>query len=206
MVKDASVWNRRDWTKVVSNTCSDICFTQTTNDLKSTFFSSDKLTLFELLRVRLDWTRSNAKQPKFDVIDSSRKVETGSQPWSQPFASCRWRQILVASRCFASSLDAPLVGHLFHPNHKSTFLFFFPQTKSLCLHCIRVSFTKISVETNSLHSLGVSNIYPKNHFLKAKSIKIFETIKSRNLKFGYMRSLNMKLCACIFGVATSRGL
>ena len=38
-----------------------------------------------LVRVRLDWTRSNAKQPKFDVIDSSRKVETGSQP----FASCR---------------------------------------------------------------------------------------------------------------------
>ena len=37
------------------------------------------------VRVRLDWTRSNAKQPKFDVIDSSRKVETGSQP----FASCR---------------------------------------------------------------------------------------------------------------------
>ena len=57
------------------------------------------------LRVRLDWTRSNAKQPKFDVIDSSRKVETGSQP----FASCRWRQILVASRCFASSLNAPLL-------------------------------------------------------------------------------------------------
>ena len=28
------------------------------------------------LRVRLDWTRSNAKQPKFDVIDSSRKVAT----------------------------------------------------------------------------------------------------------------------------------
>ena len=28
-------------------------------------------------KVRLDWTRSNAKQPKFDVIDSSRKVATG---------------------------------------------------------------------------------------------------------------------------------
>ena len=28
------------------------------------------------LRVRLDWTRSDAKQPKFDVIDSSRKVAT----------------------------------------------------------------------------------------------------------------------------------
>ena len=27
-------------------------------------------------KVRLDWTRSNAKQPKFDVIDSSRKVAT----------------------------------------------------------------------------------------------------------------------------------
>ena len=47
--------------------------------------------------------RLDAKQPKFDVIDSSRKIETGSQP----FASCRWRQILVASRCFASSLNAP---------------------------------------------------------------------------------------------------
>ena len=30
-----------------------------------------------ILKVRLDWTRSNAKQPKFDVIDSSRKVATG---------------------------------------------------------------------------------------------------------------------------------
>ena len=29
---------------------------------------------FLQIRVRLDWTRSNAKQPKFDVIDSSRKV------------------------------------------------------------------------------------------------------------------------------------
>ena len=29
------------------------------------------------LRVRLDWTRSDAKQPKFDVIDSSREVATG---------------------------------------------------------------------------------------------------------------------------------
>ena len=52
------------------------------------------MTILGTLRVRLDWTRSNAKQPKFDVIDSSRKVETGSQP----FGSCRWRQILVASR------------------------------------------------------------------------------------------------------------
>ena len=30
----------------------------------------------QALKVRLDWTRSNAKQPKFDVIDSSRKVAT----------------------------------------------------------------------------------------------------------------------------------
>ena len=29
------------------------------------------------LKVRLDWTRSDAKQPKFDVIDSSRMVATG---------------------------------------------------------------------------------------------------------------------------------
>ena len=29
------------------------------------------------LRVRLDWTRSDAKQPKFDVIDSSRKLAKG---------------------------------------------------------------------------------------------------------------------------------
>ena len=39
----------------------------------------------EGVRVRLDWTRSNAKQPKIDVIDSSRKVVTRFQP----FASCR---------------------------------------------------------------------------------------------------------------------
>ena len=28
-------------------------------------------------KVRFDWMRSNVKQPKFDVIDSSRKVATG---------------------------------------------------------------------------------------------------------------------------------
>ena len=33
--------------------------------------------LLECLKMRLDWTRSDAKQPKFDVIDSSRKVVTG---------------------------------------------------------------------------------------------------------------------------------
>ena len=35
---------------------------------------------FSIVRMRLDWTReatrSDAKQPKFDVIDSSRKVAT----------------------------------------------------------------------------------------------------------------------------------
>ena len=29
-----------------------------------------------ILKVHLDWMRSNTKQPKFDVIDSSRKVAT----------------------------------------------------------------------------------------------------------------------------------
>ena len=32
---------------------------------------------FFILKVRIDWTRSDSKQPKFDVIDSSRKVATG---------------------------------------------------------------------------------------------------------------------------------
>ena len=33
-----------------------------------------------------------------------------------------------------------------------------------------------------------------------------QTQKARNLKFGQMISLYMKLCACNFGGATSRGL
>ena len=52
-----------------------------------------------------------------------------------------------------------------------------------------------------LHSLGVPNIYPKNHFSKAKFNKNFETTKARNWKFGDMISLYMKMCTCSFGVA-----
>ena len=37
MIKSASVWNCPNWTKLGSNTSSDICYTQTTDDLKSTF-------------------------------------------------------------------------------------------------------------------------------------------------------------------------
>ena len=57
-----------------------------------------------------------------------------------------------------------------------------------------------------LHSLGVPNIYPKHYFLKAKFNKNFETTKVRNLKFGDMRSLKMRLCTSIGGVTTSRAL
>ena len=38
-----------------------------------------------------------------------------------------------------------LVGHRFYPNHKrfKIHINFFHETKSVCLHCIRLSFTKI---------------------------------------------------------------
>ena len=49
------------------------------------------------IRVRLDWTRSNAKQPKFDVIDSSRKVETGHN-LSRAVDDVKFWLLRVASR------------------------------------------------------------------------------------------------------------
>ena len=39
------------------------------------------------------------------------------------------------------------------------------------------------LETNFLHTLGVPNIYQKNHFLKAKFNKKSETTEVKNLKF-----------------------
>ena len=40
-----------------------------------------------------------------------------------------------------------LVGHRFYSNHKrfKSHIYFFHETKSVCLHCIRLSFTEISV-------------------------------------------------------------
>ena len=57
------------------------------------------------------------------------------------------------------------------------------------------------LETNFLHTLGVPNIYQKNHFLKAKFNNNSETTEVKNLKFGDMKTLYMKLYTCIFGVA-----
>ena len=45
-------------------------------------------------RVRLDWTRSNAKQPKFDVIDSSRKLAKGCN-WLQPSQAVAQQRMLA---------------------------------------------------------------------------------------------------------------
>ena len=86
-VKDASVWNCRNWTELGWNTKLDIRFNQNINDFKLTFLSSHKITLLKYL-----------------------------------------------------------VGHRFYPNHKWFKInVVFHQTRSLCLHCIRVSFTEISV-------------------------------------------------------------
>ena len=46
----------------------------------------------------------------------------------------------------------------------------------------------------------------KNYFLKAKFYKNSEVTKARNLKFGQIISLYMKLCTCILGGAMSCGL
>ena len=88
-----------------------------------------------------------------------------------------------------------LVGHRFYPNHKrfEIHIYFLHETKSVCLHCIRLSFTKISVTFKVWRGEWWWNNYLK-------------TTKARNLKFGQMISLYMNLRPSIFGDATSRGL
>ena len=92
-----------------------------------------------------------------------------------------------------------LVGHRFHPNHKrfKFHIYFFHETKSVCLHCIRLSFTKISVTfkvwtgdwwwngtggSPVLISRGKMNIYllPKSFSSQTNHIGIF---KSTNINW-----------------------
>ena len=117
-----------------------------------------------------------------------------------------------------------LVGHRFYPNHKwfKIHIYFLHETKSVWLHCIRLSFTEISViikvwrrEWCWNELAKVSYYFPPGKLTSSLFIylskshhgnKNSETTKARNLKLGTDDKSIHDLRHCNFGGATSRGL
>ena len=87
-----------------------------------------------------------------------------------------------------------LVGHRFYPNHNrfKILIYFLHETKSVCLHCIRLSFTKISVTSKVWRENDVKITFKvwRGEWLWNNYSK---TTKARNLKFGQITSLYMNL-------------